>query len=114
VLLEKFVSPEYEAVIVLLPELVEVRLHFAADMLAEQVAVPSLTVTVPVGAPAPGETMATLKSTSYDCPTADAVASGVAFVIDVVVLACVTVSGSDAVEPASDPDAVKLAPIPAG
>jgi hypothetical protein len=53
----KFVSPEYVAVIDFTPGVVEVRLHVPASTAAEHVApVPSLTVTVPVGEPAPGAT----------------------------------------------------------
>jgi len=54
VLVAKFVSPAYVAVTVLLPALVDVRVQVPAATLAEHVAVPSLTVTLPVGVPLPG------------------------------------------------------------
>src|SRR5207244_4291231 len=50
----KFVSPSYDAVIVFAPVVVEVRLQVPAATGAKQIFVPSKTVTVPVGVPAPG------------------------------------------------------------
>src|SRR5216683_4970017 len=66
----QFVSPEYVAVSDFgLPAVVEVRLQLPAPTAAEQISVPSLTVTVPVGAPLPGATGATVHETVYACPT---------------------------------------------
>jgi hypothetical protein len=48
----------------LAPADVEVRLHVPAATLAEQLAVPSLIVTVPLGVPAPGEVTVTEKLTA--------------------------------------------------
>ena len=50
----KLPSPAYVAVIVLLPAVVDVRLQLPAATVATQLAVPSLTVTFPVGVPLPG------------------------------------------------------------
>jgi hypothetical protein len=54
-----------------------------------QLAVPSLTVTLPVGVPVPGALTVTVKLTVYGCPTTDG--SGVSLVIVVVVFAAVIV-----------------------
>ncbi len=51
--------------------------------LAEQLSVPSLTVTVPVGVPLPGGAAATVKLMVADCPTTEGL--GVCDVIAVVV-----------------------------
>src|SRR5437667_348912 len=50
----KFVSPSYDAVIVFVPVVVDVRLQVPAATGAKQIFVPSKTVTVPVGVPAGG------------------------------------------------------------
>ena len=49
----KVASPPYVAVIVLAPEVSEVRLQPAAVTVAVQLFVPSLTLTFPVGVPPP-------------------------------------------------------------
>ena len=85
----KLVSPAYVAVIVLVPVEVEVREQFPAAAAPVQLAVPSLTVTLPVGVPLPGALAATVNATEYACPTTVAV---VKFdVMVVVVLALLTV-----------------------
>src|SRR5437588_12587138 len=58
-----------------------------------QLSTPSLTVTLPLGVPAPGATAATVKFTVTACPTFDG--SGVSEVIVVVVSALLT--GCDAI-----------------
>jgi len=90
VLVAKLESPAYVAVIVLgVPTDVEVSKQLPAATVAVQLALPSLTVTFPVGVPLPGGFTVTLYWTVYACPTTVAVARAVAFVIVVVVLACV-------------------------
>jgi hypothetical protein len=74
---------------VLAPAAVEVRLHVPAAAVPVQVWFPSLTVTLPVGVPLPGEFAVTVKATAYGWPTTVAVERSV--VIAVVVLALFTV-----------------------
>ena len=50
----KLPSPAYAAVMDFVPVLVDVSEHWPTEIDAEQVADPSLTVTLPVGVPAPG------------------------------------------------------------
>jgi hypothetical protein len=69
--------------------LVEVSEHWPVATLAEQLASPSLTVTVPVGVPLPGEFAVTAQATVYVWPTT--VAAVRSLVIVVVVLALSTV-----------------------
>jgi hypothetical protein len=59
----KFVSPAYVAVKLFAPALVNVMVHVPAATVPVQLAVPSLTVTLPVGAPAPGAVIDTEKLT---------------------------------------------------
>src|SRR5574341_1452190 len=86
----KLLSPEYEAVSVLPPALVDVMEQPPAATEAEQLApVPSSTVTVPAGVPAPGAFGTTVKLTVYAWPVA--LGSGESLVIVVVVSALFTV-----------------------
>jgi hypothetical protein len=73
----------------LVPAVVEVRLQLVAGRVAEQLSVPSLTVTVPLGLPTPGEVTVIEKVTAYAWPTA--VAEDSEFVIAAAVLALLTV-----------------------
>ena len=59
----KLPSPLYVAVSVLTPAVVEAKEQLVAGKVAVQIATPSLTVTVPVGLPAPGEFTVTAKLT---------------------------------------------------
>src|SRR5437870_4816786 len=82
------------AVIVLAPAEVEVRLHDPAgpERAMRQLALPSETVTVPVGVPTPGAADANATDTEYNWPATVAVlARDEAFVIVVVVFALVIV-----------------------
>jgi hypothetical protein len=84
----KLASPEYVATSVLLPDVVDVSVHEPASTAAMQLSVPSVTVTVPVGVPAPGGVGVTLHDTVYADPTFEG--SGVSPVITVVVSALLT------------------------
>jgi len=84
--------------------------HVAAATVAEQLSVPSLTVTVPVGVPLAGATAATVKLNATACPTPDRL--GVWDVIVVAVLALLTTSCALPVLPKIAPFVVKLAPTP--
>ena len=53
------------------PTLVGTRLQLVAGTVIEQLALPSLTVTVPVGVPVPGGVTATLAVTATGAPTSD-------------------------------------------
>jgi hypothetical protein len=77
----------------LVPAVVNVIEQEPVATLAEQVSVPSLTVTVPVGMPLPGATAATVKLIVTGCPTTDGL--GVCNVIVVVVPAGFTVWDND-------------------
>src|SRR5438445_3434426 len=86
----KFVSPAYTAESVLLPATGNVIGQVPAATVAVQVSPsPSLTVTLPVAAPLPGETGVTEKFTVTDCPTTDGF--GACEVMAVVVAAWFTV-----------------------
>src|SRR5258708_3871682 len=88
----KLLSPPYCAVMLLAPPVVEVRLHCPAATAAEQLSVPSLTVTVPVKVPLPGAVGVTVHWTVYACPAfVGAEVSDAPFVIVVVVFALLTV-----------------------
>jgi hypothetical protein len=90
VLVWKLPSPAYVAVSVFAPEVVGVSWQVPAETAAVQLSpVPSLTVTFPVGVPAPGELTATVKLTVTACPVKDGL--GVWPVIVVVVPAGLTV-----------------------
>jgi hypothetical protein len=73
----------------LAPAVREVNEQLAVGSVAVQVALPSLTVTVPVGVPPPGDVTAKVNATVYAWPTVVAVDRFV--VIVVVVLALLTV-----------------------
>ena len=62
-LVVKFASPAYVALSVLAPDVVEVTTHWPAATAATQLSVPSLTVTFPVGVPAPGAVTVTVHCT---------------------------------------------------
>ena len=86
----KFVSPAYTAESVLLPAAGKVIEQVPTATVAVHVSPsPSLTVTLPVGVPLPGETGVTEKFTVTDCPTTDGF--GVCEAIAVVVAAWFTV-----------------------
>jgi hypothetical protein len=87
----KFESPAYVAVRFFAPAVVDASEHEPADAAAVQTSVPSETVTLPVGVPAPGLFTVTLKFTVYDWPTT--VGSGESPVIVVVVSAAFTSCG---------------------
>ena len=89
----KFALPLNEAVTLLAPAVVETSEQDVDGSVVEQLLVPSLTVTVPDGVPAPGAVTATVKFTAYAWPTTDAVAKAAALVIVVVVAAGSTVCG---------------------
>src|ERR1035437_7801863 len=86
----KLASPAYVAVIVLIPGVLEVRLHPPAVAADEHESVPSETVTLPPGEPAPGESTATAHVTRYDWPTDVGVASAAVLVMVVMVVALLT------------------------
>ena len=86
----KFALPAYVAVSVFAPVVVDVRLHVVAGSVMTQLSVPSLTVTDPVGVPAPGATADTTAVTVYAALEFDG--SGVSAVMAVVVLALLTVT----------------------
>ena len=80
---------------VLAPVVVLVRLQLVAGRVIVQVATPSLTVTVPPGAPAPGATGVTVTLTAYASPiTVGVVFSAAALAMVVVVFALLTVCGA--------------------
>src|SRR5262249_39303901 len=81
--------PAYVAVRLLAPALEKVSAHWPAATVPVQETVPSLTVTLPVGVPAPGALTATPYCTATDWPTTEG--SGLAEVIVVVVSALSTV-----------------------
>src|SRR5207302_696561 len=90
----KFVSPPYVATRDLFPAVVDVRLHVPRATAAKQVSVPSETVTLPVGVPAPGAVTATAHVTGYAWPTDVVAARAAPFVMVVVVLALLIVCGA--------------------
>jgi hypothetical protein len=86
----KLLSPAYVAVRVLLPAELKVMLHVPLPMLPVQLFVPSLTVTLPVGAVGVLPVLdVTLKLTATGCPVTDG--SGVSVLIEVVVFALLIV-----------------------
>lgn len=85
----KFVSPAYVAVSVRAPGVVSVILQVPAATVPMQLFTPSLTVTLPVGVPAPGALAVTVKLTVTAWPTSEG--SGVSDVMVVVVSALLTV-----------------------
>lgn len=85
----KLLSPAYAAVRVRAPPVVSEILQVPATTVPVQLSLPSLTVTLPVGVPAPGATGATAKFTATACPTPEG--SGLSDVIVVVVSALLTV-----------------------
>jgi hypothetical protein len=90
----KFVSPPYCAVSVFAPAVLKAMLQLVAGKVATQVCTPSVTVTTPVGVPAPGGFTVTVKVIGTLCPVTDG--SGRSLVIVVVVLAGLTVCPTDA------------------
>ncbi len=86
-LVRKFASPAYVAVNVLAPAVVDTSPHDPAATVATQVSVPSLTVTEPVGVPAPGAVTLSVKATGTVCPVTDG--SGRSEVMLIVVAAAV-------------------------
>jgi hypothetical protein len=91
-LVRKFVSPAYVAVSVLAPAVVDTNPHDPAATVATQVSVPSLTVTEPVGDPAPGAVTATVKATGTLCPATEG--SGRSEVMLMVVAAAVMLNAA--------------------
>jgi len=93
VLVLKLASPLYVAVRLLVPTEVNVMSHVPADNVPVQLSVPSLTVTLPVGAVGVVPVLEVmLKVTVTGCPVTEAVLDNVApFVIAVVVSALLTV-----------------------
>ncbi|HEX9729769.1 MAG TPA: hypothetical protein VGA37_14810, partial [Gemmatimonadales bacterium] len=83
VLPRKFPSPAYVATSVFAPAVVDVSEQLPAATVSTQLAVPSLTVTLPVGVPAPGATAATVNVTVYACPTTDGSGSSPVIVVTV-------------------------------
>ena len=77
------------AVRVRAPDVLSVMIQVPAATVSEQLFTPSLTVTLPVGVPAPGATGTTVKFTVTGCPTFDG--SGLSDVMVVVVSAGLTV-----------------------
>lgn len=90
----KLLLPAYVATSVLVPVIVSVSKHWPTATVFVQLTVPSLTVTLPTGVPAPGAVTATVYLTVTDVLTGDG--SGVSEVMVVVVLAGFTVCGSPA------------------
>jgi hypothetical protein len=74
----------------LAPDDVEVSAQLPVTTAEQEPPVPSVTVTVPVGVPLPGEFTVTDQLTAYACPTTDG--SGVSLVMVVVVFALLTVN----------------------
>jgi hypothetical protein len=85
-------SPAYVAVSDRAPAVVRTMSHWPAATVAVQLSTPSLTVTSPVGVPAPGESATTAYCTVTAAPTTEE--SGESDVMDVVVSAWLTVWGS--------------------
>src|SRR5262245_59958245 len=94
VLVLKLLSPAYAAVSVRLPTVVSVMLHWPAATVLVQLSTPSLTVTFPVGVPAPGAFTVTLYCTVTALPCVEG--PGLSEVIVVVVSALLTVCASAA------------------
>src|SRR5690349_11583920 len=87
-------SPTYVAVSDFAPTEPNAIVHWPAATVAVHDWLPSLTVTLPVGVPAPGASTNTLKATVTCCPTTEG--SGSSDAIDVVVSALFTWCGATA------------------